>query len=138
MIGDGICGFNPLYGQGMSVAALQALALRDALATGQRHLARRFFGAAAKSIDQAWQLVTGADPALAAVTTTPARSVRAMNAYVRRLHAAAAAHDPVLTRQFLRVIGMLASPTSLMKPTVAMRVLIRRRHRASADTARHH
>jgi 2-polyprenyl-6-methoxyphenol hydroxylase-like FAD-dependent oxidoreductase len=130
MVGDGIGSFNPLYGQGMSVSALQALALRNTLAEGQRHLARRFFAAAAKPTDQAWQLATGADLALAVVTASPPKSVRTINAYIRRLHAAAT-RDPVLTRQFLRVSGLLASPAALMKPSIAMRVLIRNLHRLS-------
>jgi hypothetical protein len=117
----------------MSVAALQALALRRALAEGQRNLAPRFFAAAAKPIDQAWQLATGADLALAVVTPSPPRSVRAMNAYIRRFHAAAA-HDPILTRQFLRVSGLLTAPAALMKPSVAMRVLIRSLQRSSPAT----
>jgi 2-polyprenyl-6-methoxyphenol hydroxylase-like FAD-dependent oxidoreductase len=43
VIGDAMCSFNPIYGQGMSVAAKQAIVLRECLRRGDRHLARRFF-----------------------------------------------------------------------------------------------
>lgn len=48
--GDAMCSFNPVYGQGMSVAAMDALALQESLRRGVTGLSRRYFRDAAKSI----------------------------------------------------------------------------------------
>lgn len=122
VFGDAICGFNPVYAQGMSVAALQAVALRNALAGGDQDLARRFFRAAAKPVGTAWQLTVGGDLALPEVPGTRPLPVRIVNAYVSR-YQAAAEHDIVLTERFFRVAGLLEPPARLLRPSTMLRVL---------------
>ena len=55
-IGDAICRFNPIYGQGMSVAAQEAVALGQLLArrVPSAELAREYFAEVARIVDTPW------------------------------------------------------------------------------------
>jgi hypothetical protein len=110
----------------MTVAALEALALRRCLDRGPRHLARRFFAAADHVVAGAWQMAVNADLALPGVAGRRAPSVRLLNGYVDRV-LAAAEHDDLAARQFMRVTSMLDSPAHLFRPAVARRALAGRR-----------
>jgi len=123
VFGDAICSFNPIYGQGMSVAALEAIVLRDCLAKGQKDLARRFFRAAARPVNIAWQLAVGADLALPEVAGHRTRTVRATNAYVERV-LTAAEQDPATGGQFLAVTALLDPPARLFRPSIIRQALI--------------
>jgi 2-polyprenyl-6-methoxyphenol hydroxylase-like FAD-dependent oxidoreductase len=125
--GDAITSFNPHYGQGVTVASAQAVALRDCLRKGERALARRYFAAAWGPTDDAWRLSTGADLALPEVRGHRPPSVRAVNRYVRRLHAVAE-HDTVAAAAFVNVVAMHERPAHLFRP--ALRVALRRRRLA--------
>ena len=128
--GDAICAFNPLFGQGITVAARQAVALRDCVRAGRHDLERRFVRAAIRETADAWQLATTADLAQPGVNGRRSAQVRFVNAYLRRLHARAA-DDPALALTFIRVVGMLDRPQRLLHPAVAVRVLAPRRHARS-------
>jgi 2-polyprenyl-6-methoxyphenol hydroxylase-like FAD-dependent oxidoreductase len=123
VFGDAICSTNPVYGLGMSVAALQAAALRDSLAGGDRDLARRFFRASAKPVGVAWQLTVGAELSLPQVQGARPLPLRVINAYVDWAQAAAE-HDPVLARRLLRVVALQDPPTRMFRPSTARRVLL--------------
>jgi len=132
VVGDAMCSFNPMYGQGMSVAAVQALRLGDAL---QRDGvagfdALRFFRAVRPVIDIPWQIAVGGDTALPGVDGPSGTRTRLVNRYLDRLYATAA-HDEVVSVAFSRVTNLLDPPTALLRPAIAARVLTRRRSAAA-------
>lgn len=67
ILGDAICSFNPVYGQGMSSAALQVRTLRNVLraraaqARGLDGLTADFFPQAAEAISAPWTLAANFD-----------------------------------------------------------------------------
>jgi 2-polyprenyl-6-methoxyphenol hydroxylase-like FAD-dependent oxidoreductase len=122
VIGDAVCSFNPIYGQGMTVAAMEAVALRDLLRSGRVPAARRYFRRIAKVIDIPWDIAVGADLAYPGVPGRRTAKVRLVNAYLPRLHAAAAT-DGSLARAFLRVMSMVDRPETLLRPDRVLRVL---------------
>ena len=121
VFGDAICSFNPVYGQGMTVAALEAAALRQCLQQGRAGLARRFFVAAAKPVSVAWQLAAGGDLNVLDGSRPVPLPMRIANAYVDRLQRAAES-DVVVAEQFLRVSGFIDPPSRLLHPTMLLRV----------------
>jgi 2-polyprenyl-6-methoxyphenol hydroxylase-like FAD-dependent oxidoreductase len=120
--GDAICSFNPIYGQGMSVAAAEAAALDEVLASGDANLARRFFRRAKPIVDIPWVVATGEDLRYPQVEGKRAAGSGLLNRYLERVHAAAST-DPVVCRRFFEVANLLAPPPSLLKPGIAWRVL---------------
>ncbi|WP_158166991.1 FAD-dependent oxidoreductase [Mycolicibacterium smegmatis] len=129
-LGDAICSFNPVYGQGMTVAAFEAAALREVLRDGDRDLARRFFSAAAEFIDPAWRMAVNSDLALPQIPGRRTAGVRLSNWLTGHILAAAAVDDGV-AEQFLRVMSMVDPPSRLFRPSMLWRVAehSQRRHR---------
>jgi flavin-dependent dehydrogenase len=120
-IGDAIASFNPMYGQGMTVAALEGEALSRELGRGRDSLARRFFKSAHRIEDVAWKISTGGDLRFDAVEGRRDAAQKVMNRYLDRL-TRRARRDPVLAAAFLRVAGFVDRPESLFRPAVLIRV----------------
>jgi len=131
--GDAVCSFNPIYGQGMTVSALDAAALRDCLKRGSTGLARRYFRASAKPIGVAWQMAATSDLAFPEVEGKRSPSMRLTHRIVDWALAACES-DPVVAGRFYKVNGLVDPPARLAHPEFVYRVaaanLRRRRHRS--------
>lgn len=130
VIGDAVCSFNPVYGQGMTVAALEAAVLRDQLRTDRAPDPRRWYRAVGRVVDAPWQVAVGADLAYPEVVGRRTTQIRMVNSYLPRLHAAATT-DPALGLAFVRVLGLLDRPESLLRPDRLLRVALARPRTAS-------
>ncbi len=122
VMGDAVCSFNPVYGQGMSVAAMESVTLQRHLSTGAVPAARAFFADVARDIAAPWDVSAGADLGYAGAEGKRTAKIRFANAYMTRLQHGAA-YDAELTDAFIRVAGLIDPPQSVMRPRIALRVL---------------
>jgi len=132
--GDAVCSFDPRFGQGMTVAIIEALEMSRVLDKGDLDDAgSRLLSAARWSVQDAWDLATGSALANPRVDGPRPLSWRVTNGYLQRL-LPVAHRDPVVGAAFVRVIAMLARPSELMHPRILTRVLAgsRRRPRTAA------
>jgi 2-polyprenyl-6-methoxyphenol hydroxylase-like FAD-dependent oxidoreductase len=132
--GDAICSFNPIYGQGMTVAALEAATLRDCLRGGGADLTRRYFRASAKPIGVAWQMAAGSDLGLPGVAGRRSWLMRVGTRLVDWALTASESDLSVAVR-FFKVISLVYSPIRLLHPVFVYRVVVvnLRRRRGSGQ-----
>jgi 2-polyprenyl-6-methoxyphenol hydroxylase-like FAD-dependent oxidoreductase len=130
VIGDAYCTFNPIYGQGITIAALEALILRRLLsatagrgAEGSAGLVADYFQAAGKLVDEAWETSASSDLRFPEVKGKRRRGAGLINAYGEKFRAAASV-DPVLGETFLRVANMADKPAKLLSPGTVLRVFL--------------
>jgi flavin-dependent dehydrogenase len=123
-VGDAYCAFNPVYGQGITVAACQALLIRDALKHDRtpaghgpmetRRLQRRI-GAAA---DLPWSVATTEDLRHPSSTGSQSRLQRLVGLWTAELARLAAHGDRGAFLAFARLYHLMASPAILFNPAV--------------------
>jgi 2-polyprenyl-6-methoxyphenol hydroxylase-like FAD-dependent oxidoreductase len=124
-LGDAACSFNPIYGQGMSCAALQADALGDTVrevGVRSEDLPRRFHRRAARIIDAPWAIAVGADFLHPKTQGPKARGTDLINGYVLRVIKATHTSVP-LARSFNQVLNLVKPTSSLVRPSVVARTL---------------
>jgi 2-polyprenyl-6-methoxyphenol hydroxylase-like FAD-dependent oxidoreductase len=126
VVGDAVCAFNPVYGQGLSAAAVAAETLDACLLDHRRrHAGSRFEGFAARfqrqlarRIADPWMLSTGEDQRFPTTTGSPTTaSTRAMHRYLDRV-VLASTRDPRTADTYVHVLGMLVRPSAVFRPRV--------------------
>ncbi len=137
-VGDALCSFNPVYGHGMTVAALEAIMLGECL---DRHggtgaaVARDFYRRSAGLVAVAWDMAAATDFTYPGTTGPRPRGLAVTQWYQRRVVRASHASAEVVAA-IVRVQHLLAPATSLLRPAMVAKVLraARRARRARAAT----
>jgi 2-polyprenyl-6-methoxyphenol hydroxylase-like FAD-dependent oxidoreductase len=135
-LGDAVCAFNPVYGQGMTTAALGALALgrclRRASDVLSRGLCHQFQKDLARQNEPAWVLATGSDRRYPDAEGEPqGLKERVAHWYVDRVMALAT-HSREVRYRLLEVLQLLRPPSALFSPAIAARVAWRAAARRKA------
>ena len=129
LLGDGVCAFNPVYGQGMTMASLGAVTLHNILIEQRRRgdmagLSRRFQKQLAKVNKAPWMLATGEDYRY---RETDGGAPNAMNRFMHRYMDQViqlSTHSVSVRRVLMRAFNILVPPTALFHPRVLFRVLL--------------
>jgi 2-polyprenyl-6-methoxyphenol hydroxylase-like FAD-dependent oxidoreductase len=129
LLGDAVCAFNPVYGQGMTIASLGAVTLHKNLIEQRRRgdltgLSRRFQKQLAKVNEAPWMLATGEDYRY---RETEGGAPTAMNRFMHRYMDQViqlSTHSVSVRRVLMRAFNILAPPTALFHPRVLFRVLL--------------
>lgn len=124
VLGDAAYAFNPIYGQGMTVAAMSAVALGKLLAEAQTldGVAQRFQKILPQIVEPALLLATGADLEWIGYPPNQPLATRARQWYLSRLLDAMPS-DRVVHQTFSNVQNLLQPPTTFVQPQIVARVL---------------
>lgn len=128
VIGDAVCAFNPIYAQGMTVAAVSSLTLDRCLRTIEdpARLSRAIQRGVGRDASGAWRLATNEDMRYDGVDGPPlSRVTRMLNRYVAKVDVTANVNEYVCVR-LVGVLTMAAPLRSLFRPGVMTRVLLHR------------
>ncbi|GAA3081965.1 FAD-dependent monooxygenase [Streptomyces roseofulvus] len=114
VVGDALASVNPVYGQGLTLASLEANALNAYLrsAPSLRDPAWDYFRLAEAVVNSAWQLSTAADLAQPHVSGPYPRGYRAQKWVADRL-TEASVRDAAVNARYMGVVNMELRPKAL-------------------------
>jgi 2-polyprenyl-6-methoxyphenol hydroxylase-like FAD-dependent oxidoreductase len=124
-VGDAVASFNPIYGQGMTVAAIGAETLSSVLASKPStvHLPRKFHARLAKALKEPWTATTTEDLRFPGTDGKRTFAHRVAYSYIDRLFVLASRHADV-RRSLLEVFGMTKRSSHLFRLPLALRAMM--------------
>jgi 2-polyprenyl-6-methoxyphenol hydroxylase-like FAD-dependent oxidoreductase len=140
LVGDSVCTFNPIYGQGMTTAAMAAVLLDECLHEQRKKfpdgslngLTKKFQKKLARITRGPWMFATGADFRYRETDgNRTGLRLKLMHWYVDHVVALGTENED-LRRRFLEVTQMLKSPAALFHPVILLNVLKRALTKRSA------
>jgi 2-polyprenyl-6-methoxyphenol hydroxylase-like FAD-dependent oxidoreductase len=136
--GDAVTCFNPVYAQGMTVAALCAVTMREHLHSGATPLPLDYFRDLARdAIDQAWEMTNTIDLTFPGVKGDRTRQVRMAQKFLKKTQIAAT-RDGKVAAAYFKVAALVETPDSLMRPGIMLRILWKSLFGPSKESLRPH
>jgi flavin-dependent dehydrogenase len=136
-VGDAVCAFNPVYGQGMSAAAIAAEMLDHWLHEGASHRGpgrgHVFQRRLAHATAAAWRLSTGADNRFRTTDGPPEGRVGRLTGRYIGAVMRTATRRPWVRRRLTEVLHLLRPPSALFGPGVLARLVWDRLTRLAAE-----
>lgn len=129
--GDAVCAFNPIYGHGMTVCALDAMTLKGCLQELQHSpradFEQYFQKQLAKTISPAWFLATTEDLRRPTVKLRAARPSPVVSLLLKRyldLVLYGSIIDPDIAQAYFNVLTLATPPSSLVRPHIVAHAFV--------------
>jgi flavin-dependent dehydrogenase len=136
-VGDALCCFDPVYGQGITVSACQALHLRSALVAGlEPATARRMLRTFDRVVDFPWAVAIGQDLRMPTISGQQTRMQAAVSAWASELGRLAVQGDRRAQQVLMRAYHLESSSTALLHPALIASVALGRLRRTQVSTPR--
>ena len=129
VVGDAHCRFDPVFGQGVSVAAMEAHQLQLLLQKRQKldkTFTQRFYKKTANIIQTPWEMTTTEISRHPQLTRKLSMKQKFQLWYTKQIYELSATDSDVYIR-LVRVMNLIRSPLHLFHPKVLLAVLLKRK-----------
>ena len=119
VMGDAFCAFDPVYGQGMTVGAAEAVLLGDALSTGfEPGASQRLLRAFDKEVSLPWSIATATDLQFPTCPQAPTRLGAVQDSWARQLERLSVHGNPRAALALSSAYHLMARPHQMVAPAL--------------------